>query len=298
MGDEVARRWPALDLRIARHSGTGLHDRLATLLADLSPLGVDEGEGWLWRVFFRSPTDRDQAAARLDDAFAQGDVAVTRLELDDEDWARRSQRGLSAVRVGCLVIAPPWQTAPATWPFDAAGVQATIVVEPSTGFGTGHHASTRLLLRAMQALSLDGRALLDAGTGSGILAAAASVLGARRITAVDDDPDAVRSARDTLVRNGLTSRVDLQQADVAALAPIGADVVVANLTSALLVRLAGTLAAHLRPCGHLVLGGFTADQEPAVRSSFIDHGEVVRRDLEDEWVGITVVRGGPEPPTV
>ena len=147
-----------------------------------------------------SPTPRTfaTAARQLGTRFEAAGLRVVRAEVDDEDWAARSQAHLTRVTVGRITVAPPWDATP---PADGA----LVIVYPSTGFGTGHHESTRLCLRLLQQVELTGRRAVDLGTGSGVLALAAWRLGASDIEALDYDEDAVVNARENLRLNGAES---------------------------------------------------------------------------------------------
>ena len=127
------------------------------------------------RLFFVASADRDAAAATL--ASSLPACVATPVDVPDERWAERSQASLSAITVGAITVAPPWDL-----PEDRSGV---IIIEPSMGFGTGHHASTRLCLRLLQEVTVSGSRVLDAGTGSGVLAIAAWQLGAACVVAVE-----------------------------------------------------------------------------------------------------------------
>jgi ribosomal protein L11 methyltransferase len=287
------RRFPALDIHFASEadSACDLRDRLVAGLDDFQPTAIEETTK-TWRVFFDSPEAREQAFAWMR---GLGDPRVTAdpLDVEDEDWARRSQADLRPVRVGRIVVSPPWCADTARE--HARPNDILIVVVPSTGFGTGHHASTRLCLAFLQEIAVRGRTVLDVGTGSGLLAIAAARLGASAVTAVDNDRDALDAARENLGLNLVGVPFRLHAADFQALADAHADIVVANLTGELLRRTAADLLKCVRPRADLVLSGVLAEEQSRVVGAFKSAGATLRATkAEDEWVGLhfTVAASG------
>ena len=270
--------YPALELEFRAPRDASLPDRLYALLDDYEPAAIDEDEsGDRWRVFFRSPERRDAAAAAISSTIGPRLVHSAPVDVPDEDWARRSQDSLRAIEAGGLIIAPPWDVPKNGMP--------VIIIEPSTGFGTGHHATTRLCLRALRQLELRGARVLDIGTGSGVLALAAWKLGAGDVVAIDNDPDALDNARDNIARNGAAAAIDIIRDDLESLRIQRADVVLANLTGAVLMRYSTELRDLTVDGGYLVLSGFSPDDLPVILRAFADL-QGVAEETEGEWAAI------------
>lgn len=281
--------WPALELASLTRP-----ELVQAALSDYRITAIDEtSQPNAWRVVFTNAADRDAAAKALARQFP--DAAIRSIDLPDEDWVARSQATLKAVQIGGIIVAPPWDV-PHTGrlkPLSAADAGATglrrplvIVIRPSTGFGTGHHATTRLCLSALQQVPVQGRSVIDVGTGSGLLAIAASRLGASRVVAIDDDPQAVRAAGENL---GLNRGADvaLRAGDVRADARGPFDVVLANLTGALLQEAASRLRGLAGEGGHLILSGFMRSEEAGVLAAY--GGLAVKgRTEEEEWLCVTL----------
>ena len=232
---------------------------MLAIVDDFSPTAIEE-RGLAVRVFFSTPDARSAAAAALGAA----NYSVAAVDVDDEDWARRSQLGLGPITVGRITIAPRLEpVSPISSP-----PAISIVINPSMGFGTGHHASTRLCLAALQAIEVSNRVALDVGTGSGVLAIAAERLGAAEVLGIDNDPDAIQSATENLALNPEVSRVTFHVEDLASAALPKADIITANLTGALLVRAAPLLIGALRPGGTLIVSGLLSEERPGVTSAF------------------------------
>ena len=273
------RRYPALDLR-----GQAT-DLILAAIDDFSPTAVEERDDAV-RAFFSSSTERDAAHAALAPL-----LTAVPVDVADEDWARRSQASLPPITIGRVTISP---TRVATQSA-ISNLQSAIdvVIAPSMGFGTGHHATTRMCVEALQSIDLAGARVLDVGTGSGILAIVAAALGASGALGIDPDEDAICAAHDNLTHNPRVTGVSFEVADAASMAPVAArtvgwpvDVVAANLTGALHVRSVEHLLRAARPGGVLILSGLQVEEREAVVTAFAT--PVVREWRADEWVCLLV----------
>lgn len=248
---------------------------------EFSPTAVEDSGNTL-RIFFNTATDRDAATTHLRAVMPA--LSCAPVDVPDEHWAERSQAALTAVRVGALTVAPPWDI-----PADGSQV---IVILPSMGFGTGHHASTRLCLGLLQELALQGRRVCDVGTGSGVLAIAALRLGATTVVALDYDIDAVVCARESAELNHVTTGLDILQFDLERDGMVAGepfDLVIANLTGGMLIRLVDRLVAMTMSGGSLILSGITLAEGDDVIAAFTrPGGDVVARRDEDGWIGLSL----------
>lgn len=260
-------------------SGHADPDFVLAEVDEFSPTAVEDS-GPALRVFFNSAIDRDAACAHLREVMPQ--LTCAPVDVPDEQWAERSQASLTSVRVGGLSVAPPWDI-----PTDDTQV---IIILPSMGFGTGHHASTRLCLALLQQIPMAGLRACDVGTGSGVLAIAALRLGASEVIAIDYDIDALVSARESAELNHVMSGLDIRQADLERDGTVvGApfDVIIANLTGGLLIRLVDRLVAMATPGASLILSGITLAEGDEVIAAFAGAGcQVVERRDEDGWIGL------------
>ena len=207
-----------------------------------------------------------------------GEVSVKRIV--DEDWLETWKARFTPIRIGRFLVRPSWSASSA--PSD--GVE--IVLDPGMAFGTGLHPTTRQCLEAVGRIALEGRSVLDVGTGSGILAVAAAKRGARPVVAVDTDPLAIRATVENARRNAATIEArEGSAADVEG----SFDVVLANLVADVLIAIARDLRARTRPGGTLVVAGIIHETEEGVARAFGELGlAVVDRDQRDDWVSLVL----------
>ena len=121
-----------------------LQELVLAELDDFQPTAIQEPDDTSrLRAFFTSAESRDAAARALGVSFGSH-LFVESINVEDEDWAARSQAQLRAITIGRIIVAPPWDMRVETRGF------LLLIIQPSMGFGTGHHATTRLTLKALQ----------------------------------------------------------------------------------------------------------------------------------------------------
>lgn len=273
-------------------------DSLTNFLWEQGALGVVEeetpGAPAQVRAFFSEAASSTGLLAAVDAyraslralGFAErGEARVAPLL--DEAWASAWQQSFPARDVGRrLRVVPPWLEGETPEARDAAG-RLTVVIEPGRAFGTGHHGTTEGCLVLLEdALAAEpGAAVLDVGTGTGILAIAALRLGAASVLAVDLDPDAVAAARVNGERNhvrGLTVRLG-EAGDLVEPAPI----VLANLLTHAHLTLAARYRRLVAPGGQLVLGGMLDHEADRVTDALTAAGFEPRARLALEgWASL------------
>jgi ribosomal protein L11 methyltransferase len=206
-------------------------------------------------------------------------IAGEWTEIPDTDWHAAWRASVRPVTVGSFTIAPPWLASPGP---------SMIVIEPAQAFGTGHHETTTGCLAALLELDLAGRSVLDVGTGTGVLAIAASRLGAAAVTACDTDPLAVEATRENAERNGVA--VTVAEGSLEKVPDGVYDAVVANLDTTTLCRLARDLVDRLAPRGWLVASGVSIEREQEAVDAFHAAGLPVLARPGREWVVLTARR--------
>ena len=280
------RSFPALDILWPSPPAEETIDLLLAEIHDAAPTAVEPQPAGV-RVFFGNVADRERALLIIHSSSDL--VRVQSLLVPDEEWAERSQASLTAIRAGAIVVSPPW-IPPAS---DADAATIHLVIQPSMGFGTGHHASTRLCLHLLQRRRLQNALVLDIGTGSGVLALAAWRLGAPRVIGIDADPDALASAAENVALNHATQHVELQLVDLAHASGYFLqrfDAITANLTGAMLMRYAPDLARLVARRGCLIVSGFQTHEAAAVEGAFAEAGlRLAAREEETDWVALELV---------
>lgn len=204
-------------------------------------------------------------------------------DIADQDWERSWMDNFQPMRFGQrLWIVPSWHNAPEP-------EAVNLLLDPGLAFGTGTHPTTALCLEWLDGQQLDDLQVIDFGCGSGILAIAALLLGAERVTGTDIDPQALEASRDNAQRNQLADeRLPLYLPDDMPSEPV--DLLVANILAGPLVSLAPQLTALVKPGGRIALSGILAEQTDEILAAYDTDFELDPVAEKEGWIRVSGVR--------
>ena len=244
------------------------------------------GETPLWsrtRVMglFDAATDINHVVEQVSVELAPNPLPDWRVSpLEDKDWEREWMDNFKPMSFGeRLWIIPSWTEPPHP--------EATnILLDPGLAFGTGTHPTTALCLQWLDTHStqqkIDYDEVIDYGCGSGILAVAAALLGAKHVWAVDNDPQALIATRDNATKNKMAKSIEAVLPE--ALPDIKTPLLLANILAQPLMDFAEHFAGHVTPGGHIVLSGILAEQAEQVAFSYLPWFAMEAPALQDGWV--------------
>lgn len=257
-------------------------DVLAGVLYFLGCLGIHEVSGDDWRIYFSRDWASENAEAlfkrlkALNPAFDETSVAL--VDVPFQDWGREWKQYFKPLQpVEGVWIRPPWEKLPV----EARGID--VLIDPQMAFGTGHHETTILMMKLMNEMSFNGLRVLDLGTGSGILAVLAARLGAERIVAVDNDPNAINNTRHNVKLNRIRN-IEVKSGDIQTLEREEFDVALANINSEALEALAAKWKDLLTDGGKVIISGILTSETEPIESLYNKAGlTLLKRKDMNEW---------------
>ena len=245
---------------------------------------VDDG---LLAYIQREQWDEAQMQQTVE-GFFMPDVSIsyTLSEAPDEDWNQVwEEEGFQPVVVGDDVVVHDVKHT------DVPQARYDILITPRLAFGTGSHQTTRLILRTLSHMELEGSRVIDAGTGTGILAIMAVKRGASQVFAYDIDEWSVENTRDNLLLNHIYNNVEVQVGDASVLDGIAeADLLIANINRNILLQDLPRFSRAVRRGGRMILSGFYLSDVPVLEEAAAKLGfRLQEQQSEDEWTMLLFV---------
>jgi ribosomal protein L11 methyltransferase len=211
-------------------------------------------------------------------------LALTRVS--EENWNRAWEETVRPIRVtDRIVIAPTWH------PFSAGAGDIVLTIDPKMSFGTGYHESTRLMLLLIERYLRPGACVLDAGTGTGVLAIAALKLGAASAIGFDIDEWAFANAVENARLNGVSDRFTVRRGDLTSVPESKFDLIGANIRKNVIEEMIPGFLLRLVPSGTLLLSGLLAGDRESIMGTLAASGlRIAEERSEGEWIACAAQR--------
>jgi ribosomal protein L11 methyltransferase len=261
-----------------------VNDLIVGFLSDVGAEGFVEESNELscyfadrkWNPSFR--TDVNEFLSNLKKEGRINSFAIDVSEIRNQDWNKQWEDTVVPVEVTKNVAIKP------SWKEYDGDAKIVIEIDPKMSFGTGHHETTRMMIRLLEKFIKGGEKILDVGTGSGVLAIAAAKLGAKRCVAIDNDDWSIDNARENIKKNGAGDKVEIIKGDLTSVPDLGFNIVVANLNRNTLLYIRDEIYERCANGGIVLLTGVLTLDEEGIVKSYQDKGfssiETIR---EAEW---------------
>ena len=256
-----------------------LKDILIARLSEEGFEGFEEEEG---RLHAFIPEERFEAAA-LDALLAEGQLHYERIDLPKTNWNEEWEKNFPPVVVDGFCGVRAYFHEP------AAGVEYDLVITPKMSFGTGHHATTYMMLRSMRHLDIAGKTVLDFGTGTGVLAILAEKIGAARVLAIDHDDWCIENARENVLEN-LCTRISVEKMETIPDNELFF-IILANINKNVILAELDAMRQHLSPGGVIVLSGLLQEDLADIGKKAAQYNLTISgRMTKDNWLCLQLER--------
>lgn len=247
------------------------------LIAELAALGFDgfeEKENGLEAYMTAGAYEIEQVeeiASKYSVSYEVGSIA-------QQNWNAEWERNFQPVIVeGFCTVRADFHKIPVNTPYE-------IIITPKMSFGTGHHATTRLVMKEMSLLDFNGKKVFDFGTGTGILAILAEKLGATEVLGIDNDQWSYDNAIENLQRNS-TNHTTISLEPIDSLQGITYDIILANINRHILLEYMGQMHQLLKPGGKILMSGLLQEDEPIIRDAAAVAGFVYKKtETLNNWI--------------
>ncbi len=260
-----------------------LQESIIAMLQDLDGLtGFEEQDDCL--IAYGNDTLNTDALRQFS---KEQQVDCTISFIDEKNWNEEWEQNFQPVLIDdfCYIHADFHPT--------IQQVQHDIIITPKMSFGTGHHATTQMMIQLMKPLIIENKSVLDYGTGTGVLAILAAKMGADKIIAIDNDEWSFENANENCTRNIVASKIEVQLGTIENIAGAQFDIVLANINRQILLDTMPAIATALFKNGTLLLSGILAQEDEAIiLESATSQGFSLIKTLRlDKWAAMNFVLG-------
>ena len=217
-------------------------------------------------------------------AFPTGSLELTYRQIDDEDWRNEWKKYYKPIKTNSVTVVPNWIK------YKPAKDEKILWLNPGMAFGTGEHETTNMCLSLLGEVDARDKTVIDVGTGSGILGIASILCGAKSAYMCDIDGVAIESARENALLNKVTDKTEIEVADLLQKTDKKADLIFANITADILIRLSKAIVPFLKEGGSIILSGIIHSRLDDVKNAYLEQKlELCSHKNLGEWNALMFV---------
>jgi len=261
------------------HLGNERKEIIIALLTEMNYEGFEENDDLLRAFIPFANYDENKMKT-----FAKEQkLSFSASKLEDKNWNTHWESNFKPVIINSSTGNVPWVAIRASFHEAITDIKHELIITPKMSFGTGHHATTSMMIRMMSELNFENKVVLDFGTGTGILAILSEKLGASKIVAIDNDDQSIENARENFDTNNC-SRIRLTQASTA-IVDINFDIILANIIKGVILDNLTAFTKQMVNGGVILLSGLLADDEQEILEKATRNGLILDKKIEDKnWI--------------
>ncbi len=259
------------------------NELLIALLANIGYTGFEEGNISLMAFIPQVDFNKEE----LDAVLKVIPVGYTRSIIEEENWNAKWESSFKPIVVNDSVCRTPWVAIRAGFHQPITSVKHEIIITPKMSFGTGHHATTYLMIEQMEGIDFTGKTVLDFGTGTGILAILSEMMGASEINAIDNDDWSITNAIENITANNCKRIIVENTGRI----PVGKifDIILANINLNVIKDSLEAIANASKNGTVVLLSGFLVTDEPSILKELLKNGfKHLATSQKGEWICLQV----------
>ena len=261
------------------HVSIGQKEIIIALLSEMQYEGFEEDDDLLKAFIPSAFYDENELTTFCE----RHGLFFSRSKVEDKNWNTHWESNFHPVIIGHAIDNKPWVAVRAVFHEPIVNASHELIITPKMSFGTGHHATTSMMMKMMSELDFTDKMVLDFGTGTGVLAILSEKLGAARIIAIENDEQSIKNANENLDSNNC-SRIQLIEAS-AAYVDIRFDIILANIIKGVILDNLTAFAKQMVNGGIVLLSGLLADDEREILEKAGSNNLILRKKIEDKnWV--------------
>jgi ribosomal protein L11 methyltransferase len=207
---------------------------------------------------------------------------IREVQLEEENWNEEWEKTVNVVEVtDRIVIKPTFKK------YEPKPDQLIITIDPKMSFGTGQHATTKLMIKFLQKYIKPDMKVLDIGTGTGVLAIAAAKLGASSVYAIDNDDGAIQNCKENVELNSAGNKINISLGEIKNIPDTNFDIILANIQHNILMLMADEIKNKMKKRGIVILAGLFEGDEDSILNTYRQFGfELLETGSMDEWISL------------